>query len=224
MSTHDDARRRVLVRHSEPIVATGLVAALRGVPDLDVQAAEFAPASLRPAVIVCEYDPRPGLVDDAAGAGVVVLARKPRSFEIQDAIARGVLGYLVSGCSLGELESAVRAACQGRRFLCQAAAREVADGLGAEALTTRERDVLELLAQGCCNKTIASALDIALGTVKAHVRAILAKLKASSRTEAASVAAARGLLPEPAAADLGVSWAALARTRGAAPARLGTSA
>jgi DNA-binding CsgD family transcriptional regulator len=212
MTPQDAAPRRVLVRHSEPIVAAGLVAALRGVPGLDVQAGEPAPAGTRPEVIVCEYDPRPGLVDAAAGAGLVVLARKARSFEIQEAIGRGVLGYLVSGCSLGELEGAVRAACQGRRFLCQAAAHEVANGLGAEALTTRERDVLELLAQGCCNKTIANALDIALGTVKAHVRAILAKLKASSRTEAASVAAARGLLPEPAGFGVDAPWAAVARS------------
>jgi DNA-binding NarL/FixJ family response regulator len=135
-----------------------------------------------------------------------------------------VLGYLVSGCSLGELEGAVHAACRGHRFLCQAAAREVANSLTSETLTLRERDVLGLLAQGCCNKTIASGLDIALGTVKAHVRSIMAKLDASSRTEAASVAAARGLLPEPAFAPTGAMRAPPLRTRVAGLPRVGISA
>jgi len=96
----------------------------------------------------------------------------------------------------------VRAAAQGRRFLCHAAAQEVANSLTNEALTARERDVLLLLAQGRCNKTIASHLDIAVGTVKAHVRTIMSKLKASSRTEAACIAVARGLLPEPRVDDV----------------------
>ena len=198
--TTDNHCIRILVKHSEPIFAMGLVTLLSRMPDFDVvgdDATSTRTAALD--VIVCDYDAshRPADCERGAGVRVVVVARKPRGFEIQEAIGRGVLGYVVASCRPGELESAVRAASRGRRFLCQAAAQEVANGLTTESLTSRERDVLQLLAQGRCNKTIANLLDIAVGTVKAHVCAILTKLEASSRTEAASIAVARGLLPEP---------------------------
>ena len=61
-------------------------------------------------------------------------------------------------------------------------------------LTPRETEVLRLMALGLPNKRIASRLAIALGTVKAHIQAILAKLEARSRTEATVIAEQRGLL------------------------------
>jgi DNA-binding NarL/FixJ family response regulator len=194
----------VLVMHSEPIVARGLVAALEEVPGLEVRVAHPDEPLPERAVVVCEDAIARALSRALAGAALVVLARTPREFEIQLALERGALGYLVTGCRIDELQEAVRTASRGRRFLCRATAQEIANGFSCEALTTREHDVLALLARGSCNKTIANGLDIALGTVKAHVRSIMGKLKASSRTEAASIAAARGLVspglaaPEPA--------------------------
>jgi DNA-binding CsgD family transcriptional regulator len=64
-------------------------------------------------------------------------------------------------------------------------------------LTVREQQVLELLARGQCNKMIAPHLGIAVGTIKSHVKSIMAKLEASSRTEAASIAAERGIVGVP---------------------------
>lgn len=61
-------------------------------------------------------------------------------------------------------------------------------------LTMRESEILCLIASGMSNKLIASKLDIALGTVKAHATAILDKLGARSRTQATVIAAQRGLL------------------------------
>ena len=70
-----------------------------------------------------------------------------------------------------------------------------ADGpAGAEPITDRERDVLQLLAQGRSNKEIAAALVISERTVKFHVSSILAKLGAGNRTEAVTLAARRGLV------------------------------
>ncbi|MET0350985.1 MAG: LuxR C-terminal-related transcriptional regulator, partial [Rhizobacter sp.] len=62
--------------------------------------------------------------------------------------------------------------------------------------TSREVDVLRLLSRGQCNKAIATDLDIAVGTVKAHVKAIMGKLDARSRTHAVTVAAGRGRVDE----------------------------
>lgn len=62
------------------------------------------------------------------------------------------------------------------------------------SLTLRERQVLKFLAQGMCDKEIATMCFIQLGTVKAHVRAILSKLEATNRTQAVVVAIGRGLI------------------------------
>ncbi|MER3486687.1 MAG: DNA-binding response regulator, partial [Chloroflexota bacterium] len=67
--------------------------------------------------------------------------------------------------------------------------------IAGEPLTARERQVLELVAAGLPNKTIARQLGISEHTVKFHVGSVLAKLGASSRTEAVMIATRRGLLP-----------------------------
>ncbi|GAA0742037.1 response regulator transcription factor [Ideonella azotifigens] len=218
--------QRVIVKHTEPILAMGLMSALGQVPEFEVSVDTTGSAQIEHGrgarVIVCDHQAAMQL-DNPGRAGIVAMAGKPREFEIQRAMEKGVLGYVASGCSLAELQCAVRAAAQGRRYLCPVAAQELANSLSTEALTSREHDVLTLLAQGCCNKTIGNRLAIAAGTVKAHVRAILAKLDASTRTEAANIAIARGLLPEPtvASADTG-AWRvpAFMPTRQATPHRI----
>lgn len=69
-----------------------------------------------------------------------------------------------------------------------------ADGSGARDLTPREVEVLRMLAEGLANKQIAARLGISDHTVKFHVAAIFAKLRASSRTEAVMLGARRGLI------------------------------
>lgn len=66
--------------------------------------------------------------------------------------------------------------------------------LPGETLTAREREVLQLMAQGLANKQIGGKLSISLHTVKFHVASILAKMGAMSRTEAVTVGARRGLV------------------------------
>lgn len=70
--------------------------------------------------------------------------------------------------------------------------QETEEVLPGEALTAREREVLQLMAQGLPNKVIAARLNISLHTVKFHVASILAKLGATSRTEAVTLGARRG--------------------------------
>jgi DNA-binding NarL/FixJ family response regulator len=72
----------------------------------------------------------------------------------------------------------------------------MADSVAQESLTPRETDVLMLLAQGLDNKSISARLQIALGTVKSHVKAVLEKLAASSRTQAVATAHQRGLVDQ----------------------------
>jgi two-component system, NarL family, response regulator len=73
-------------------------------------------------------------------------------------------------------------------------ASKLASRLREEELTPRELEILTLVGRGLSNKLIARALDITEGTVKTHVKNLLEKLDATSRTEAIAVAARRGLI------------------------------
>jgi len=190
--------QRVLVMHTNPIVAIGLQACLAELPNHEVVIADVGSAQGRINVIVCDEPSSQLLEHERQGAAVVMLARRPRSVEIQRALKRGVLGYVAESSSPEEISAAVLAGERGCHFLCRLSAQEMANDLINKQLTDRECAVLVSLSRGSCNKAIAKELDIAIGTVKAHVRSIMGKLNASSRTEAASIAMERGFVPEPA--------------------------
>jgi two-component system NarL family response regulator len=82
----------------------------------------------------------------------------------------------------------------GQQFLPAEVASKLAERKATSQLSRRELDILAHLATGKSNKMIARSADIEVGTVKFHVNNILAKLNVASRTEAATVAARRGLL------------------------------
>jgi DNA-binding NarL/FixJ family response regulator len=111
--------------------------------------------------------------------------------------------YLLKEADVEEITSAVRAVAAGLVVLDRslvpvltAAASLVPEGRAGrsseEALTPRESEVLQLMAQGLPNKSIAARLSISQHTVKFHVASILAKLGASSRTEAVTLGVRRG--------------------------------
>ncbi|HEY9024554.1 MAG TPA: LuxR C-terminal-related transcriptional regulator, partial [Burkholderiaceae bacterium] len=95
------------------------------------------------------------------------------------------------------------------RYLGRAVAQRMADSMTRASLTQREADVLRFVVAGESNKVIARSLRIEVGTVKTHVSAILAKLDARSRTQAAAIAIARGLVEpgKPAAAEPALQFA-----------------
>lgn len=199
-----DVPTRVLVLHAQAIIGYGLGAALGGLPGLEVRVAMPELAGVDPAdadVVVCDYDTglrlaqtgrraRPG----QRTARLMVLTGEDREHAVRHALECGVHGYMLQGGPVAELVDGVRALASSQRFLSLAVAQRMADSMARESLTGRETQVLELLACGQCNKSIARELQIAVGTVKAHVKAIMAKLDASSRTQAVSVAAQRGLV------------------------------
>jgi two-component system NarL family response regulator len=125
-----------------------------------------------------------------------VLTSNDREADIRRAIEAGVQGYLLLGGTLDELVAGVTAVAKGMRYLCRSVAERMADSLTRTPLTSRETEVLQLVARGESNKEIARRLRIELGTVKSHMSAIMTKLNASSRTHAAGIAATRGLVQE----------------------------
>jgi DNA-binding NarL/FixJ family response regulator len=190
-----NASLRLRVDHEDTLLQAGLAALLAGYPDLAL-ATEDAAAD----VVVTDYGAALRRVRERASrAGtprVVVLTRRDSEVDIRCALAQGVDGYLVVGCSVDSVAEAARAVHQGLRHLDAVATHRIAESMFHEPLTGRETEVLQLAASGCANKVIAARLQIGLGTVKTHMRSLLDKLDVASRTEAAAVAHRRGLLRE----------------------------
>jgi DNA-binding NarL/FixJ family response regulator len=130
-----------------------------------------------PRVVLLTPTPRAAWTARARRAGVrAVLSADPTDDELAAAVAAAQAGLLV-------VDAAVLAVPASTTF-----ARD------AGALTTRELEVLEMLAEGLSNRAIAARLKISRNTVKFHVAAVLDKLGARSRTEAVTLGVRQGLI------------------------------
>jgi len=140
-----------------------------------------------------------------SGTGLVMLGDQRSGYQRLAGRALAGWAYLLKEAEGAEIAGAVRAAAAGLVALDRslapllAAAVPVAQegafaaaSLAGEALTPREREILQLMAEGLQNKQIASRLSISQHTVKFHVASVLAKLGAASRTEAVTLGARRG--------------------------------
>lgn len=203
-------RIKVLVVHGDPIAHAGIAAALRQYADLDGRGSDGigngGPRDPRGEclvdVVVADYASGVALakalrtLGGAASPRIVIVASDDREWAIRRALALGVRGYIVSGCGLDELADGVRAAYRGARHLSPRVAARLAESMALEALTAREEEVLGLVVAGLCNKAIGRRLNIAVGTVKSHLKASFDKLRVESRTQAAAAVERRGLLRE----------------------------
>jgi DNA-binding NarL/FixJ family response regulator len=205
MIAPQQSRIKVLVAHSDPLIAAGLVTLLRNRRDFEVfvcspavtlnaKAKRLPPTT----VVVADYDSGMQLLE-SAGVGeprVVILTQSDSEAKICRALELGVRGYLLLGCSLQELINALRSVSAGGSALGPLVASRMADWMKRQALTRREEDILRQVMLGLSNKEIARKLTLAVGTVKTHVKAVLVKLDARSRTEAVAIAQRRGILRE----------------------------
>ena len=132
--------------------------------------------------------------------GIVLLASNPAGAWTAQARRLGVRAVLPDDATADELAAAIGAARAGLVALHpdalqgSAAARAAGARGGAAALSPREREILEMMAEGTSNRTIAGRLGISSQTVKFHVASILAKLGAASRTEAVTFGVRHGLI------------------------------
>lgn len=203
----------VLVRHADSIVATGLTAFLSGQADMRVWHVEDGDASTGGApcragvpfdVVVTDYETgvefarqhskSPDIWSESTHPRVLVLTQRALEWDARLEMNAGVHGYVLQDCTLAEIALGARMLAHGSRYVCNVVAARIADSLTREALTAREMRVLELVTQGCCNKAIARALGIAVGTVKSHLRKVHEKLGVATRTQAVAVASQRGLV------------------------------
>jgi len=201
---------RVLVMHGDPVARAGLSAAFSHYADMAVE--EAAPGTaehdaLLPAPPLTRSDVivtsdvvgialAKTLKEAIAPAKIVIVAGIDREWAVRAALGAGVRGYLLAGTAFDELADCVRAVHRGARHLSPQAAMRLAESVSIDALTPREEQVLFLVVEGLCNKAIAKRLDIAVGTVKSHLKSTFEKLQVASRTQAVAVVERRGLLRE----------------------------
>lgn len=193
---------RVRVAHPEPLVHRGIEATLRADSRFQVHepqpGAGESPLAAVAASQVLVTDLPSGvaaaLQRGPAGPAVLVLSHLDGELSIRGALERGVKGYLTHDCLPEQLVDAVMALARGQRYLQGSVVQRLADTVAQDLPTPREVDVLRLMATGLCNKAIAAELNIGCGTVKTHVKALLDKLGAPTRTAAADIAKRRGLL------------------------------
>jgi DNA-binding NarL/FixJ family response regulator len=136
---------------------------------------------------------------------VLLLSNEPVSFQSMGSLAGRAWGFLSMDTTQEELAAAVHALALGLWVgdttftggIGQAplAPQEYsADGQDGDLLTPREKEVLQLLAQGLPNKQIAQRIGISENTVKYHISSVYSKLGASNRTEAVRLGAHRGII------------------------------
>lgn len=195
---------RVLVQHDDPLLALGAFTALMSAPDVRPYLdGSDALACNTEAIDVVVTDPARGVALAALPAAVrqggvrtarvLILASSGREHLVRQAFGAGAFAYALSRAGLAELCDAVACVARGTRYISPALAGPVAESLMRESLSPREFEVLSLIAEGHCNKIIARQLLITVATVKVHVKAIMSKLGATSRTHALSIAIERGL-------------------------------
>ncbi|HEX6273631.1 MAG TPA: response regulator transcription factor [Polyangiaceae bacterium] len=187
------------------LVRSGLAAILRDSPELEVVAA--LPASEADGLEAGTLDL---VVRDvpADASGAAALAVLPRAVPVlavvdgpeqaRELVHAGARGVVVRGAPAEELRAASVAVASGLRALDDESFDRMFAPSANEAdvgmLTPREREVLELVADGLSNKLIAEKLGVSEHTAKFHLRSILDKLGADTRTEAVAKAARRGML------------------------------
>lgn len=134
---------------------------------------------------------------------VVVLTSFKEDDLVQEALRAGAIGYLLKNASSDDLVRAIRQAAAGQPTLAPEAAQVLMNANQQQRqaarfdLTSREKEVLALMAKGLNNLEIADLLVVSRSTVKFHVSSLLAKLDASSRTEAVAIALQNRLIDPP---------------------------
>ncbi|QDE39749.1 response regulator transcription factor [Luteibacter pinisoli] len=200
---------RVIVVDDHPLFRAGVVAMLAAEPDVLIvgQAGTGAEGieafrTMRPDVAVIDLK-LPDMDGDAVVrairkiepmARVIVLTTYGGDAAARRTLAAGAQGYLLKTSLANDLVGVVRAVHAGQHRVSAEVAKRLSEHRGDEPLTERELSVLRGVAAGLENKQIAQHLGIAADTVKEHLSHIMAKLRATNRAHALSIALARGYL------------------------------
>ncbi|WP_215406395.1 response regulator transcription factor [Janthinobacterium sp. JC611] len=199
----------LLIADDHPLILAGLASLIASLPGLVLlgqagtgRAAVELYRELRPDVVLMDLNmPEMHGVEaiericaEDAQAKIVILTTYQGEDSVHRALRAGARGYLLKDSGFQQLTQCIGQVAAGRHYLPPELAAQQAGRIEANRLSKREHDILLHLSAGKSNKMIARSAGIEVGTVKFHVNNILTKLNVSSRTEAATVAARRGLL------------------------------
>ena len=213
---------RVLVVDDHALFRRGLQMVLEQEPDIEVvgeasdgaEAVTQAAETLPDIVLMDVRMPRRGGIDACTAihetvpsTKIIMLTISDEEADLYEAIKAGAMGYLLKEISIEEVASAIRAVHGGQSLISPSMASKLLTefatmikksderpALPVPRLTTRELEVLKLVARGMANRDIAGELFISENTVKNHVRNILEKLQLHSRMEAVVYAVREKLL------------------------------
>jgi NarL family two-component system response regulator YdfI len=189
---------RVLIAAPSTVLRSGLETLISSSPGMELAGVYpdlSALDSLQPSVVLSTLAPQD------PGPPLVLLSSETQPAWSAELVRLGVRAVLPRDASAGEIVAAVEAAASGLAAVdprdleaLLAAGVPTAAVTEPDVLTARELEVLRMLAEGAANKNIAWKLGISEHTVKFHVASILAKLNASTRTEAVTVGIRRGMI------------------------------
>jgi two-component system response regulator NreC len=211
---------RILLADDHIVMRTGLRALLERQPNLEVvgesengrETVELA-ASLRPDVVVMDVgmpvlngiEAAKMIVTQSPSTAVVILSMHADESYVMRALSAGARGYLLKDSGAADLISAIHAVSQGKSFFSPKVSRILAEDYvrvlkqkGAvdtyDLLTGREREILQLLAEGKANKEVATDLNISTYTVETHRSHILQKLNLHNSAELVLYAVRKGII------------------------------
>ena len=187
---------RVFLADDHPVVRAGLRSILESFSDITVigEASDGADlASVDADVIVCDLS-MPGvdgvtatkMIRAAGGPPVLILTTFNTQADIMNALEAGALGYLLKDAPAQDLHDAIVATSKGERTLAPEVAVALAERVSRpfEALSARETEILQALAQGLSNKELARKFFVSEATIKTHLIHIYRKLRVDNRTAA----------------------------------------
>jgi len=183
-----------LIADDHEIVREGLRMALSREPNIRV----VGEASDGEAAVVLAERRRPGNVDGVTaasrirdrvpGTAVVLFTAHAERNLLQRGREAGARGYVLKEAGHDTIVRAIDRVARGEDFIDPALAPSLLELSRESLITGREREILQLLADGMSNADVAQKLFISQETVKSHVRHILAKLEADNRTQAVAIA------------------------------------
>ena len=208
-------RTRILLADDHAVVRQGFKMLLGAQPDMEIvgeasngrEAVETAEA-LRPDIVVMDVampelngiEATRRLASSTPHARVIALSMHKDSVYVREILRAGARGYLLKDSGAEDLVSAIRAVARGESYLSPAVSNAVLDDYRRhvsnpiDLLTSREREVLQMLAEGKTNKEIAGVLNLSVYTVDAHRGRIMEKLNLHSINDLVRFAVRNGVI------------------------------